>query len=149
MRATLISVGHGRGGSPLETAFQDYAGRLTHPFNDIVIEARKVKSQSDEEKAILAKIPDGAYVIALDERGKTLSSRDFTKHIKLNATDMGQDICFVIGGADGLTDNLRKRANFLLSFGKQTFPHKLVRVMLIEQLYRAQQILVGHPYHRD
>lgn len=95
-----------------------------------------------------AAIPAKAFVVLLDERGKDLTSRDFAK--KLAAwQERGQELLFVIGGADGVTDDLRERADFTFAFGQLTWPHRLARVMLLEQLYRAQQINAGHPYHRD
>jgi 23S rRNA (pseudouridine1915-N3)-methyltransferase len=95
-------------------------------------------------------LPDPAFIVAMDERGETLSSPDLTKKIaKWRDAAPGNEVVFVIGGADGLGDQIRKKAKFLLSFGKQTWPHMLVRVMLLEQIYRAQQITAGHPYHRQ
>lgn len=97
----------------------------------------------------LRHLPDPALIIALDERGETLGSEDFAKRIeKWRDAAPGNELTFLIGGADGLDDAIRKKAKFLLSFGKQTWPHMLVRVMLLEQIYRAQQIIAGHPYHR-
>jgi 23S rRNA (pseudouridine1915-N3)-methyltransferase len=94
-------------------------------------------------------LPDPGFIVALDERGETFSSPDFAKKISSWRTRApGNEITFVIGGADGLGDEIRKKAKFLLSFGKQTWPHMLVRVMLLEQIYRARQIEAGHPYHR-
>jgi 23S rRNA (pseudouridine1915-N3)-methyltransferase len=101
-----------------------------------------------EAERLLALIPAKAFAVLLDERGKDLSSREFAA--KLAAwQERGQDIIFVIGGADGVTDEVRGRADFTLAFGKLTWPHRLARVMLLEQLYRARQINAGHPYHRD
>ncbi len=100
-------------------------------------------------RALLAHIPDRAHVVVLDERGTALGSRAFAG--KLGAwRDQGiADLVFVIGGADGLDDVVQARADFTLAFGATTWPHKLVRVMLAEQIYRALCILGGHPYHRD
>ena len=89
-------------------------------------------------------------IVALDERGETLSSPEFA--IKISGWQNqapGNEITFLIGGADGFDNEVRKKAKFLMSFGKQTWPHMLVRVMLLEQIYRAQQITAGHPYHRS
>jgi len=87
--------------------------------------------------------------VVLDERGKNLSSRDFAAKIGAWRDDGVAEIVFVIGGADGHDDAVRNRADLLLSLGALTWPHQLVRVLLAEQIYRAQQILAGHPYHRD
>jgi 23S rRNA (pseudouridine1915-N3)-methyltransferase len=83
------------------------------------------------------------------KRGKTIPSRTFAQKIDDIQNSGISTIQFMIGGADGLSDEIRARAKFLLGFGSQTWPHLLARVMLIEQIYRAQQILAGHPYHRD
>lgn len=111
--------------------------------------ARRAEDRMAEEgTALLAACPPGALLVALDPRGRNLSSEDL-------ATRMGQErdngraaMCLLIGGADGLSDAVRSRAGLLLAFGAATFPHQLVRVMLAEQLYRGMTILAGHPYHR-
>ena len=102
-----------------------------------------------EAELLLAAVPAGAIVVALDERGKALPSEAFAARIG-DWRDRGAgDLAFLIGGADGHGDAVRARADFLLAFGPMTWPHMLVRGMLAEQLYRAQQILAGHPYHRS
>jgi 23S rRNA (pseudouridine1915-N3)-methyltransferase len=85
----------------------------------------------------------------MDERGKSLPSLKFADKIRDLQNQGRSHIQFIIGGADGLGDDIRKRADLLLSFGAQTWPHMLARVMLLEQIYRCQQILSGHPYHRE
>ena len=93
-------------------------------------------------------IPQGAVVVALDERGKLMSSPDFAARLAgWRDTGIG-DLAFVIGGADGIAPGLRARADLSLSFGRMVWPHMLARVMLAEQLYRAASILSGSPYHR-
>jgi 23S rRNA (pseudouridine1915-N3)-methyltransferase len=98
---------------------------------------------------LLARVPDRAVVIALDERGTALTSAAFAQKITKWRDSGASGLAFLIGGADGHPDSLRQRADFLLSLGPMTWPHLLVRGMLLEQLYRAQQILAGHPYHRE
>lgn len=105
--------------------------------------------QDDEARKIMERIDERAFVVVLDERGNGLKSLDFAETIQKLMDTGEQHIQFIIGGADGLTDEVRDRANLLLSFGQQTWPHMLARVMLLEQIYRAQQILAGHPYHRE
>lgn len=107
------------------------------------------KLQEKESKALLAAVPQGSFVVALDARGKSLKSRDFAAKIRGWRESTGKPIVFLIGGADGHCDFLRKKADFILSFGEMTWPHLLARVMLMEQLYRAEAINAGHPYHRD
>jgi 23S rRNA (pseudouridine1915-N3)-methyltransferase len=105
--------------------------------------------QQEEAKWLLAGVPMGAFVIALDERGKGLTSPTFSALLSQKQLDGFSQFVFLIGGADGLTPEVRGRADLLLSLGTMVWPHKLARVMLMEQLYRAQQIQVGHPYHRE
>ncbi|MFG1462493.1 23S rRNA (pseudouridine(1915)-N(3))-methyltransferase RlmH [Xanthobacter sp. DSM 24535] len=111
--------------------------------------ARRAEDRMAEEGAtLLAAIPAGAILVALDPRGRALSSEDFSTRIQLDRDAGASAFCLVIGGADGLSDAVRARAGLMLAFGAATFPHQLVRVMLAEQLYRATTILSGHPYHR-
>ncbi len=106
------------------------------------------KRKSDEAKALLAAIPDKAKLIALDERGKNISSEDFAKRLARLRDDGAACTALVIGGADGLDETLRKKADIVIGYGAATFPHQLVRILLSEQIYRAVTILSGHPYHR-
>ena len=105
--------------------------------------------QEEEASQLLALVPDGAIAVVLDERGKALSSADFANRIGTWRDDGIRDIIFMIGGADGHHERVRNRADLLFSLGRATWPHMLVRGMIAEQLYRAQQILAGHPYHRE
>lgn len=107
------------------------------------------KCQKDEEEKILKHLNDQAIIIALDERGDGLKSLDFARTLENFMNNGENHIQFIIGGADGLTQKTRDKTDVLLSFGQQTWPHLLARVMLLEQVYRAQQILAGHPYHRE
>lgn len=106
------------------------------------------KRKSDEAAALLAAIPAGAKIIALDERGKSFSSEDFTKKLSLFRDDGAPCTAFLIGGADGLDEGLRKKADLTIAYGAATFPHQIVRILLAEQIYRSVTILSGHPYHR-
>ncbi len=147
----LIAVGRLKKG-PLHDLTEEYRSRLQWPLNILEIESKHKdsdKTQADEAHRILDALKDDAYIVALDERGRSLKSLDFAKKIE-DLQNSGQNhIQFILGGADGLTDDVRNRADLLLSFGQQTWPHMLARVMLLEQIYRAQQILKGHPYHRE
>ncbi len=151
MRLWLAAVGRSRGG-PARDLFDEYVGRLSWPFTLREVEMKK-RLTSDELKRqeadlLLAAIPAGAVVVALDERGKALPSEAFAAKMG-DWRDRGTgDLAFLIGGADGHGDAVRARADFLMAFGPMTWPHMLVRGMLAEQIYRAQQILAGHPYHR-
>ena len=131
--------------NPLEQVWDEYVRRLQWPVSLTEMEG---KNQKEELEKLSAKIDPHAALIVLDETGKTLSSRDFAQKLEQFQTAGQSKFQFVIGGADGLNDDIRARADLVLSFGKQTWPHLLARVMLIEQIYRSQQILAGHPYHR-
>jgi len=102
---------------------------------------------AEESAAISALIPDKAILVALDERGDNIDSSAFARHLG-RWRDDSADAVFVIGGADGLSPELRRKAHLRLAFGQATWPHQMIRVMLLEQLYRAATILSGHPYHR-
>jgi 23S rRNA (pseudouridine1915-N3)-methyltransferase len=102
-----------------------------------------------EADLILAALPARARLVALDERGAAWSSRGLADRLAQWRDEGVSEVAFAIGGADGLGAAVLDRADERLSLGEMTWPHRLVRGMLLEQLYRAQQILVGHPYHRD
>ena len=152
MRIKIRAVGRIKSG-PLEALMTEYAKRTRAEFIVEDYEAKKkgtpTQVQEEEGEWLLKGIPQDAFVVALDERGKALTSPGFARILEEVQASSSRELIFVIGGADGLTDAVRTRANLLLSFGHMVWPHKLVRVMLMEQLYRAQQITAGHPYHRD
>ncbi len=152
MRLLLNAVGRARKG-PERALFDNFAKQVRWPLEVNEVEERRklpVAQQRQSEAALLLRgVPDDAVVIALDERGDTLTSRELAGRIGQWRDDGRACIAFVIGGADGLDETVRKRADLLLSFGRLTWPHLLVRGMLAEQIYRSQQILAGHPYHRD
>jgi 23S rRNA (pseudouridine1915-N3)-methyltransferase len=148
MRLTIAAVGRAREG-PMRALYDDYIARI--PWQVTLREIAEVdgpqRSEREAEK-LLAAIPDGAAVVALDETGKTMDSRKIAAWIGRQRDEGSRDLAIVIGGADGLTGTIRKRADLILSFGAMTWPHMMVRSMLAEQLYRAHTILTGHPYHR-
>ena len=151
MRLWLAAVGRARVG-PARDLFEEYAGRLSWPLTLREVEVKKRlppdEMKRQEAELLLAAIPQGSVVVALDERGKALSSEAFAAKMGAWRDQGAADIAFLIGGADGHGDAVRARADFLLALGPMTWPHMLVRGMLTEQIYRAQQILAGHPYHR-
>jgi 23S rRNA (pseudouridine1915-N3)-methyltransferase len=103
---------------------------------------------SEEAAAISAQIPEKSVLVALDERGESIDSLGFARHLGRWRDDSVANTFFLIGGADGLSPDLRRKAKLKLAFGAATWPHQIVRVMLLEQIYRAATILAGHPYHR-
>lgn len=143
----IIAIGKMKGGA-LSDLYKDYTKRLDWPVKLHEI-TTKNSTSAEEAKLLLDKIPEKAKIIALDERGATLSSVKLSKKVERWVESGNQDIAFIIGGADGLDQTIREKADFLLCFGQLTWPHMLVRVMLAEQLYRIRSIMKNHPYHRE
>ena len=110
--------------------------------------AEAPKRMIEESIALATIIPQGAAVVLLDSRGENLDSASLANQLAKFRSNDRPAVVFVIGGADGLAPSLHDKAELRLSFGAATWPHQLVRVMLLEQLYRATTILTGHPYHR-
>ena len=159
MHILLIAVGRLKQGPERELAqryherFEDIGRKLG--FRGLSIhelsESRARDSATriaEEATAIAALIPDNAVLAVLDERGDNLDSASFARQVGRWRDDSAGDLIFVIGGADGLSPDLRRKAKLRLAFGAATWPHQMVRVMVLEQLYRAATILAGHPYHR-
>ena len=112
--------------------------------------AREAERRVTEEAIALANaIPEDAIKVLLDSRGQNTSSDSFAGRIRGWRDGGRETVCFIIGGADGLAVGLHDNADLILAFGSTTWPHQLVRIMLMEQIYRAMTILSGHPYHRD
>lgn len=107
------------------------------------IEEKNLTKNAINQKLLLATKP--SYKIVLDEKGKEFNSNNFSEIFKNNHNEFS----FIIGGADGITDEVKKNADMILSLSKLTLPHKLARIFLIEQLYRAETIINNHPYHRN
>ena len=159
MRIVVIAIGRLKQGPERELAdryrerFDDIGRKLG--FRGLEIHeipesrARDVAARMAEEAtAISALIPDKSSIIALDERGETIDSAAFARHLGRWRDESVPTAVFLIGGADGLSPELRRKVKISVAFGKATWPHQMVRVMLLEQIYRAATILSGHPYHR-
>ena len=160
MKVFIAAVGRLKSG-PMKDLCAEYLKRFEAQGRSIGvrdIEVREIpesnrrntnERRDEEAAALLSLVPDGAHLIALDERGAALESREFAN--KLSSLQSGgiTNIAFLIGGPDGHGDVVRASASQLLSFGAMTWPHMLVRTMLAEQLYRAVTILTKHPYHRQ
>ncbi len=155
MRLTICAVGRLRKG-PEADLIANYLARATRTglalglgaASVIEVEDRKGGGQQAEAALLSKAIPDRARVIALDERGTLMTSPDLANLVARWRDDGIPETAFVIGGADGLTDEMRARSDHLLSFGRMVWPHMLARAMLAEQIYRATTILAGSPYHR-
>lgn len=158
MKVTLICVGKVKE-KFYRDAIKEYEKRLGAyiKLNTIEISDEKVKVENDSEIAlaiekegnnILSKIKDNQYVITLEILGKNLSSEEFASKID-NLMLIGKsDVALVIGGSYGLSDSVKKRSDFALSFSRMTFPHQMMRVVLLEQVYRAYRIITGASYHK-
>lgn len=147
MKLTLAAVGRARD-SPVRTLVDDYVRRLPWPFTlREIADVAGDKRREREGERLLAAIPEGALIVALDSRGRQLSSEALADWLGHRRDDGCRDLALVIGGADGLAPAVIQKADLILSLGAMTWPHLMVRAMLAEQLYRASTILAGHPYH--
>ncbi len=154
MKITIVAVGL-RQPAWADVAIEDYLSRFPKDWN-VTVKAVKPELRAGqstsrimqtEAERILAAIPTGSLVIAMDERGKDFTTVDFAK--KISAwRDAGESLAFVIGGADGLDPALKSQARAMMRLSSMTLPHAMARVLLVEQIYRAFSILNNHPYHR-
>jgi len=160
MRLVVAAVGRLKQGPERELAvsYGKRAANAGKPLGvrDIeVIEVRESRAhdaerrRTEESIALANIVPEGAIVVVLDQRGESLDSPALAGLLQKWRGEGRAAVCFIIGGADGLAPSLAERAKVRLAFGAATWPHQLVRIMLLEQLYRAGTILAGHPYHRD
>jgi 23S rRNA (pseudouridine1915-N3)-methyltransferase len=137
---------------PERDLYDHYADRIRWPLALRELEEKRKLPPPEmmhrEGELLLEAAPAGAVLVALDRRGKVIDSETFARRLERWRDDSVSDVTFLIGGADGHADSLLKKAALILSFGPMTWPHQLARVMLAEQIYRSQQMLAGHPYHR-
>lgn len=156
MKVTIIAVGH-RMPDWVKTAWDDYAKRLP---NDCAIELKEVKAEprttgktpaqmmAAEAKRIQAAIPARSAVIILDENGRDLSTKKLATMLD-NWMANQQDVALIIGGPDGIDADFKNSVSQKIRLSSLTLPHPMVRVLLVEQIYRAWSILNNHPYHRE
>ncbi len=156
MELVLVAVGT-RMPAWVERAFGEYAKRMPREARLRLVEVKPARREGGstatqalaaEAARIEAALPRRARRIVLDEHGTLLSSADLAQHLRA-WQGLGQDVAFIVGGADGLAPALKAGADFVWSLSPLTLPHALVRVVVAEQLYRAVSILQGHPYHRE
>ena len=159
MNITLISVGKLKE-KYLKEAIDEYSKRLKRYCKLEIIELQDEKTPDNasekeelqikdkEGELILSKIKDNSYVIAMDLKGKHITSEEFSGLIQDLGVTGNPNITFIIGGSLGLSQKVISRANYKLCFSKMTFPHQLFRVMLLEQVYRAFRIMKNEPYHK-
>ncbi len=156
MRLLIIAVGH-KMPDWVADGYAEYAKRMPREARLELIEIKPEKRaggktdnqiKEAEKERILTALPRDCEVVALDERGEMPTTLAFAESLK-TWLGSGRDVAFVIGGADGLHDEVKQRAGRLLALSRFTLPHGLVRVVLAEQLYRAQSVIHNHPYHRE
>lgn len=145
MKATILAIGKCKRGSPEAEIIGEYVKRSSW---DVMIKEKDNANQEDEARFLQDNIPPAAKVIVLDECGANMSSLDLAAKIEGWMLNGCSEVCFLIGGADGHLPSTRDKADLLLSFGKLTLPHMLMRAVLAEQIYRVQTIISHHPYHR-
>lgn len=151
MNIEIISIGKFRN-NPQKEIFETYVKRTGWKIKLKELEAKNENELIQKEKEgelILAAINPSSRIILLDETGKNPSSQEFAKLIQNYQLNSESHLTFIIGGACGSSNTIKKKAHHTLSFGRTTFPHMMVRSILAEQLYRAYTILNNHPYHRE
>lgn len=159
MKITVIAVGKIKE-KFFEDAIKEYSKRLSRYCKleilqvpdektpDNASETVETQIKEKEGERILSKIPEGAYVIALAIEGKMLDSEELAEKINTLGITGTSQIVFIIGGSLGLSRQVLERADYKLSFSRMTFPHQLMRVVLLEQVYRGYRIITGAPYHK-
>jgi 23S rRNA (pseudouridine1915-N3)-methyltransferase len=155
LKLRIISVGH-KMPAWVETACAEYTKRMPRELSLEIIEIKPEKRaagnsteniQQAEAKRIL-EATGNDYILACDERGQEITTLQLAEKM-LNWQNLGKNVSFLIGGADGLDASLKQSADFQWSLSKLTLPHAFARVLLCEQLYRAHSVNLGHPYHRE
>jgi 23S rRNA (pseudouridine1915-N3)-methyltransferase len=151
LKITIAAIGRAARG-PERELYEHYAGRVRWPLVLRELEEKRklpaAQLMQREGELLLDAAPAGATLVMLDRRGRMLDSEAFATRLGGWRDSSVSDVAFLIGGADGHTEAMLKKATLVLSFGAMTWPHLLARGMLAEQIYRAQQLLAGHPYHR-
>ena len=152
LNITIAAIGKLKSGIELDL-YQHYSARLKWKITQKQFEIKKPLTSEQrklqEAEFLLSACADADCIIALDEKGELLSSPELANYLRKTMDKGAGNIAFIIGGADGLHDNIRKKANLVISFGRITYPHLLVRGLLVEQLYRSFTIMNNHPYHRE
>lgn len=159
MNISIIAVGKIKE-KYIQEGIKEFSKRLSRYCNLKITEVEDEKAPenlSDKEKEavkekeglkILSKIPQNSFIISLEIQGREISSEELSKKMEDIMVSGINDITFVIGGSLGLSDQVRSKSNFKLSFSKMTFPHQLMRLILLEQIYRAWKIMKDEPYHK-
>ena len=156
MKIKLLVVGK-TSNTFIKSLISDYEDRINHFINYEIIKINLKKNKNISEKEIkkkegikiLDRIEKKDYVVLFDENGKEYSSVEFSEFIKNKITNFSKKIIFVVGGAYGFSDDIYVRSNSLISLSKMTFSHQMIRIFILEQLYRAFTIINNHPYHNN
>lgn len=152
MKIIFSTIGKFKSGPEL-ALYEHYAGRVPWKITLKEFDIKKTLPapvrKSEEAKLLLSACEDADHIIVLDEKGQEMSSTAFAGHLQKRRDSGDRAIAFIIGGADGLDETVRIKAHLLLSLGRTTWPHLLVRGLIAEQLYRAHTIMTNHPYHRE
>ncbi len=153
MQINIIAIGKFKNSSPNKQLFCDYIKKIKCKIKLIEVESKNSGSVSEvkkkEAELIIKNIPKNSKIILLDETGTNLTSKEFAKIIQNFQNQSTQNLSFIIGGANGVSEKIKELANLKISFGQMTFPHMMIRSMIAEQLYRAFLIINNHPYHKD
>lgn len=155
MKVRILAIGADRSGL-FEPAIDEYLGRIKRYTKVEVVElppskkggADPLRAREEEGQALLSRTRPGDLVVALDERGEQLDSEGFSRHLIQEAMNRGRDLVFLIGGAEGHSDEVRRRADRVLGLSRMTLAHRLARLVLAEQIYRGFAIARGEPYHK-
>ncbi len=158
MRVTVACIGRLKGAE--QELCDRYVKRIKGGGRQVSFDSLEIKEigesrnkavlarKAEEASALLAKVPTKGHIFCMDEQGKNFSTSQFSEKIMTLRDDGVRDIIFILGGADGLSQDILKQSHGKISLGKMTMPHGLARVVLLEQLYRMMTLWAGHPYHR-
>ena len=150
MDIQILSLGKFKSSLPFKDIFNFYQNRISFNLNLIELKTfnfEKKKKLNFEKNEICKYLKKDDFIVTLDKNGKNISSREFSEFLNLQMKNRIKRICFLIGSEIGIDDSFKKGAN-VFSFGKQTWPHLMIRIMLIEQIYRSLEILKGTSYHK-
>ncbi len=147
MKITVICAGRLKE-AYFADAVSEYVKRLSRYTVTEIAEVADGPDMKAEAERIIKRIPEGAFIITLEIEGRQYTSEEFASRLERLKTDGISHFVFIIGGSDGLDESVKKRSDLSLSFSKFTFPHMLMRVILLEQIYRAMKIINNEPYHK-
>lgn len=155
MKVRILAVGSDRS-KLFEPAIAEYASRIARyvPLEQVEVPPSKKggsdpqRTREEEGRALLGRLKGNELLVVLDERGELLTSEAFSRQILQEAMNRGRDLAFLIGGAEGHSDEVRARADRILALSRMTFAHRLARLVLVEQIYRGFAIARGEPYHK-